>query len=53
MTAKELQLLIKDYFLWLDVEKKYPSAGFAKVRKMTEQKLRKIIKEKTNGKNKI
>lgn len=41
----ELVKLIKDYFHWLDVEKKHPNAGFAKPRKEAEDLLREVIKD--------
>ena len=41
----EIILRIKEYFYWVDTEKKYPSAGFAGPRKQAENKLREIMED--------
>lgn len=45
MDTKELIKMVDEYFDMLDVEKRFPSAGFAKPRRDAENKLRKIIKQ--------
>jgi hypothetical protein len=43
MTRKQIIALVKDYFYWKDIVKRWPSHGFAPKLKEVEKALKKVI----------